>query len=94
MNAVLGWLLRLSAWSGRPLWATAAPGRRSRSRQVVAGSFTDIARTGLRASVAHLCLVLLGIGGSGPDGHRGPRVARESAGRSDSPRGPPRSCPL
>lgn len=90
MNAVLGWLLRLSAWSGCPLWVVGRAGRRSRPRPGQAGSFTDIARAGLRISVAELCLALLAIGRSGWDGHRRLRVARESAGHPDSPRGPPR----
>ncbi|MBO0876374.1 MAG: hypothetical protein J2P19_23610 [Pseudonocardia sp.] len=90
MNAMLGWLLRLSAWSGCPLWAAGGGGRRSRPRLFEAGSFTDIARAGLRTAVAELCLALLGPRRSGWDGRRGLRVAGESVGRPDTPRGPPR----
>jgi hypothetical protein len=92
MNAVLGWLLRLSAWSGCRLWAAGGAGRRS--RPVAAGSFADISGAGLRVYVAELCLALLGIVRSRCDGHSGLRPVRESAGRRDSPRGPPRRCPL
>lgn len=90
MNAGLGWLLRLSAWSGWPLWSAGGTGRRSHRWPDEAGSFTDIAHAGLRISVAELCLALLSVGRPGWDGHRGLRAAGESVGRPDSPRGPPR----